>query len=126
MKLGNETNSLVNWVYSNNEGEDTKIEIGMPVTKLYWTDREVYVVKDITKQYVVLALAKTVMKKDVYNGYKTPVKDKHGNIEYYPDSYIYVRKYRNKWNEYNGRTNERYGKISLIFGVADGYRDPCF
>lgn len=126
MKLGVDTGSLVNWIYSSNEGKEVKIEIGMPVTKLYWTDRDVYVVTDIDDKYITIAEAKTVMKGGIYDGYKTPVRDENGNIEYYNDSKLYVRKFRNRWNAYDKVSGTRYGKVNLIFGVADGYRDPCF
>lgn len=118
MKIGSETASTANWLMSNN---NTYPEVGKDCTLLMWTDRLSYKVLDQVGEdkFIIAEYA------DCYDE-ETPL----GTILRHPR---HIRKGRNgKWQiEKVDRNNMgvatgKYEKAAFVFGVRDGFRDPCF
>jgi hypothetical protein len=115
MKLSKETASVNNWIMSS---DVTKPEVGKGMTQLHWTDRtpwEVVYVSPNSKE-VHVARYETAYKSNAYDGYlelKSLIPHTHT-----------VLKYRN--GAWKRKTDNGWLKMNVIFGSAEGYKDPHF
>ena len=105
MKLGTETNSLVNYMYSRTKSQEPVV--GLPATVLAWTDRYggsiTKVWKMRSKQFILIDTPS-----GLFNFRKDGEKWRH----------VHLEPMTNRWH-----LSTSYG---LILGVADDYRDPSF
>lgn len=106
----------------------TELTIGMPVTQLFYSDRSVWVVTGIRGKVIDLHRAVVKYIDGWVDGHATVIRDDNGNIVLNNTSAVTkmsVMKFRNKWYKMNEYTGERSkATVNLVFGVADGYRDP--
>jgi hypothetical protein len=115
MKLGTETSSISNWIMSEHV---TQPQVGKGMTELHWTDRtpwEVIYVSPNNKE-VHVVMYNTKYRKDGYDGYL----ELDGIM---PDT-LTVLKYRH--GAWRRQTDWGWSKMNVIFGCAQGYRDPHF
>lgn len=126
MKLGTETGSLVNHIYST--AASPAPEVGMGCTMLYWTDRKAATVVEVNHKgrYIVVQQDRAV-RVDDYG------MSEHQEYEYKPDpngaTYIYRKMRDGRWvQHYRNRETGRLKKGSgtLALGRREKYHDFSF
>lgn len=131
LKLGKETGSVMNHIYSRATRGQPDPVVGMGVTFLQWTDRSAGTIVEVFKIGNDLAI-KT-------QGDRAERTDKNGfsedqTYEYtpQPNAAKQVWRFRNNaWeqvrlNPESGRWKKVEGGGGLRIGVRDAYWDPCF
>lgn len=129
MRLGTDTGSLINHLYSRGIGSEP--EIGMGATLLLWTDRHGATITDIFQVGQTTYIEVREDRAKIVGG---NMLSEHQEYEYTPDpdaQPLYFRRHRNggwqqtrrnpgtgRWIKVNG-----YG---LIVGRREEYRDPSF
>lgn len=122
MKLGTETGSLVNHIYS--QAEQTLPNVGDGATVLHWTDREAGTVieVDTAKRIVVVQMdTATVVSGSGHDG--SAVYAYTANPNGSKRTFKPVTRGHAKGQM---RENGRKDGYSVIFGRRDSYRDPHF
>jgi len=131
MKLGTETGSLINHLYSRMTKGAPVPEVGMGVTILHWSDRSAGTIVEVFKIGDDLAIAVTG---DDYKIVSGSVMDGSADYEYTPrpdgnrSYYRFTAKgWRSVWkNPDTGRWKLSDGGNGLIVGTRDRYYDPSF
>ena len=131
MKLGKETGSMVNHLYSRMTKGQPNPEIGMGVTFLHWTDRSPGTIIDIftIAGDVAIAVQADSYKRTDDNGAFTECQ----SYEFQPNPDGGITHYRlnsGKWRQVrrspdSGRWVYADGH-GLRIGERDAYYDPCF
>lgn len=120
MKLGSETGSFVNHLYSRSSGNAPEPEIGMGATILLWTDRHAATVTEVNGK--VITVQQDIAKRIDKNG-MSDMQDYE--YERDPNGIVYnFRKNKNgKWDEvrFNEETG-RWNKINGGSGISIGFR----
>lgn len=125
MRIGSETNSLINHILSRMESEAPYV--GMPATILLWTDRSPATVVEVTKKYIVVQeddatrIDNNGMSESQEYVY-TPNPDAH--------RVIYRKNKFGQWvrcarNPETGRLIQAQG-ASLLLGTREKYHDFSF
>lgn len=127
MKIGTETNSLVNAIYSNAVIGQPEVEIGMGATLLGWTDRHAATIVGIGQIITVKQDNAKVVKGSVQNG--------SAEYEYSPNPdgarYHFKKDKHGRWKsvQFNPET-KRWNKVDSGYGLSIGrreeYYDPHF
>ncbi len=127
MKIGKETGSLINWLYSSMSGKLP--EVGEAATLLYWTDRNAATVTNVfTVGKSLFATVQTDHAKVVDGS------GQEGSAKYEysanPNGITYTFRFNGKWE--NVRLNSSTGRYiktggaGLLVGKRDHYYDPHF
>jgi len=133
MKLGTETGSLINHLYSRVAKGGLMPEVGMGVTELHWTDRSAGTIVEVFQIGGDVAIATTG---DDYKIVSGSAYDGSAEYEYTsnPDGRrAYWRQTKDGWRKvYKGdsgrwlfRDKKGQGE-GLIVGTRDQYYDPSF
>lgn len=133
MKLGTQTNSLINHLYGRSVIGQPEPIVGMGCTLLGWTDRNAGTIIEVSKT----ANGKSVLLKvqeDRAVLISGDLMSEGQEYEYTPNPkarvYLFRQSGDGMWhevvvNEDTGRLNKTSGK-GLIIGERDSYRDPSF
>lgn len=127
LKLGSETGSLVNHLYSRMVDGEPQPYIGMPATLLSWSDRYPATVVDVNVQKAYIVVQGDSVVNHLY--------DSNGNASYdfepNPNAHPIIFKKNRKgfwviheWSE-KGRLVQRKGQ-GLMLGKREYYYDPHF
>lgn len=125
MKLGTETGSLVNHIYSTFACEN--IQIGDPATLTGWTDRHAGTVSNLfTKgKYGYVSIQKDVAKIVGGTGFGDEVYEYSRNPNAYEDTFrIVAGQLKPVYQNENGRWVK--GSGGAFVGRRESYRDPSF
>lgn len=133
MKLGTQTGSLTNHLYSRMTKDQPRPHIGMGVTLLSWTDRHAATITHVWKKgkYTYINTAQDTAKRIDSNGmsecqeyeYKMNILGAQNTFRCeLPDGKweeVYINRETGRWKKYNG------GK-GLRLGVRESYHDYSF
>ena len=119
MKLGKDTNSLINYLIANPNYVEPKV--GMDVTECHWTDRTAYRIIDVDKDLKGFTMQKYDPRNegDVFNQ-KWVYDNEDGTPRLTKGHTVHIRFKYNKW-KIDGIYN-----INLAFNTRDEYYDPSF
>ena len=130
MKLGTETGSVMNHLYSRMTKGQPQPEVGMGVTFLMWSDRRPGTIIEVGKTGRYLSI---VVQEDTYKVVKGTPFDGTAEYEYSsnPDGRKYTYRFRNdRWEQiYRNPDTNRWVKSEgdgLRIGERDRYYDPHF
>ena len=130
MKLGTQTGSVMNHLYSRMTKGQPKPEVGMGATLLSWTDRHPATITnvEVTKNFIVLTI-----QEDDYKLVKGSQMDGSAEYTFTPNTrgrVLHFRFQNGTWREImknakTGRWNLTRG-YGLRIGERGKYYDPCF
>lgn len=132
MKLGSQTGSLVNHIYSRATKGQPEPEVGMGATILSWTDRHAGTIIGVCHMNLHTVVW---VQQDNYKVISGSGHDGSAEYEYSPNPQGILTRFRFKngrWEEIvmnfkTGRWNKLDGGGNgLLIGSRDEYRDPCF
>lgn len=133
LKIGTQTGSVVNHIYSRSTLNQPKVEVGMGATFLSWTDRNagtiIEVIGDGISAGTIIVVQQDQAIRTDKNGYS-----EDQTYEYSRDPNGYTQTFRlNKKGFWEGITKNsetgRWNKCSnggVRIGTRESYRDPCF
>jgi hypothetical protein len=134
MKIGTQTNSLVNHLYSRMTVDAPAPEVGMAATTLSWTDRHAATVTAVTELKSKVWAYEIRVVEDEVLVIKGSTHDGSATYAFVPGIYNHADTYRmerktGKWvrgyiNQDTGRFQKSTG--GLILGTRDHYVDPSF
>ena len=132
MKLGTETNSVVNHLYARGTIGQPDPVVGMGVTFLHWTDRSAGTIIDVQltgKGTVIRVRGDTAIRVDTAGPY---TENQVYRFEPNPHANMLTFRFENgRWqqltlNHKTGRLNKVKGGCGLRIGERDAYCDPSF
>ena len=125
MKLMKDTASLMNALIEST-GLKESLKVGDTFAELQWTDRTLWVVKEVINDKNFFAEEADTKLKDWTKGTEYPVQNEDGTIKTNPYSRMeFVYRYGN-WKKYEERYPKDKERVHLSFGEKVGYCDPSF
>jgi hypothetical protein len=129
MKLGSQTGSVINHLYSRMVIGQSEIQVGMGATLLSWTDRHAGTITEVLKEGKYIVVRCDIAKRTDENGMSECQKYEYTtNPE--GDSYTFTQKKDGRWihvylNPSTGRYNQS-GSYGLRIGARETYYDYSF
>ncbi len=119
LKLGTQTNSLVNHVYSKAHDNTPPVSVGSGATILHWTDRTACTIIELTEKRVIL-------QEDIATRTDSHGMSDQQSYSYMPNlkgiKHVFTKRKNGKWV----RKGDTMSGTRCILGVRDHYYDYSF